>query len=318
MGGRLGGFSNRRQHPVAGKPGTGREGGPAGQPAAGIRTRPGLRRLLGPLLAAFWVKVWKELEANAVRGTSQILRAAPGAAWDLSGRCWDAVMGRLGGGSGWAVSHAGIWPNYDSSTASSTTRGWASSTRTGSTWRRFTSKSKPCGRASQPSEPRPGLPGDPRTGSRLGSSSHPATRVRPGRDRRTRLRQDDAPSTRAPDLRQQPPVSLPHAGSGPVLRRSEEDRQVAGGRERPHAPGGAWISSRAGPPDGGHRESARKAGWRKPCTRKCAALGRAGRMADPELRSKVATWLDEVVNSEEWRGNVSIVSARPAGYQTAT
>jgi hypothetical protein len=52
--------------------------------------------LVGASLAAFWVKVWKELEADAVRGAARMLTAAPGATRDLLGRCWDALAGMIG------------------------------------------------------------------------------------------------------------------------------------------------------------------------------------------------------------------------------
>ena len=51
---------------------------------------------VGASLAAFWAKVWKELEADSVSGTSRMLKAAPGAAYDLLGRCWDALAGTIG------------------------------------------------------------------------------------------------------------------------------------------------------------------------------------------------------------------------------
>jgi hypothetical protein len=51
---------------------------------------------VGASLAAFSVKVWKELETDAVRGVARMLRAAPGAARDFLGRCWDALAGTIG------------------------------------------------------------------------------------------------------------------------------------------------------------------------------------------------------------------------------
>lgn len=54
---------------------------------------------VGLVIAAvgtFVIKVWKELEADAVRGTANMIKAAPGIVRDLMGRCWDAVFGTIG------------------------------------------------------------------------------------------------------------------------------------------------------------------------------------------------------------------------------
>src|SRR5262245_16440029 len=44
-------------------------------------------------VTAFLAKVWKEVEADAVKGAAKMLRAMPGATQDLAGRCRDRVAG---------------------------------------------------------------------------------------------------------------------------------------------------------------------------------------------------------------------------------
>jgi hypothetical protein len=49
----------------------------------------GLLAAASMFLGGFAVKVWKELEEDAVKGTANLLRAAPGAAKDITLRAWD-------------------------------------------------------------------------------------------------------------------------------------------------------------------------------------------------------------------------------------
>jgi energy-coupling factor transporter ATP-binding protein EcfA2 len=51
--------------------------------------------VLGAFLSGFAIKVWKELEERAVRGTVKILSAAPRVAIGLLGRVWDHMAGFL-------------------------------------------------------------------------------------------------------------------------------------------------------------------------------------------------------------------------------
>jgi hypothetical protein len=44
-------------------------------------------------LIGFAHKVWKELEADAVKGSANVIKAFPGMAKELVGRCWDACWG---------------------------------------------------------------------------------------------------------------------------------------------------------------------------------------------------------------------------------
>lgn len=275
---------------------------------------------IGASLATFWVKVWKELEADAVRGTSQILRAAPGAAWDLSGRCWDAVIGTLG-----------RWVRLGSFTRRYLAElrfkhglfndkglGLINANRLDLEKVYVEVKASADARLNRPN---------------LNPVSREIRKRSPVWDHLRTLRPGfalvviGAPGCGKTTLLQH--VLLTFANNRQYRYRMRarvpffvEVRKIAKSLEVEKGPTLPEVLRSVLEQDRQTADIAKQLpkGWLEKTlrSRKCVLLWDGlDEVADPELRSKVATWLDGVVNSAEWRGNISIVSARPAGYQTA-
>ena len=275
---------------------------------------------IGTSLFAFGTKVWKELEADAVQGTARMLRAAPGAALDLLGRCWDALAGTIGRRFHWFSFTRQYLAElrYKHGPFNDKGLGLINANRldlekvyvdlkASADTRLNRPNLNPVSREVRERAPvwdhlrtlRPGFAlvviGAPGCGKTT-LLQHLLLTFANNRQWRHRMRARVPFFVEVRELaRQLQPkreLTLPKLLET-VLKK---DRQTAEFAKR--LPEG-WLE-------------------KKLRSGRCVLLWDGlDEVADVEERGKVASWLDGVIESPEWRGNISFVTARPAGYQGA-
>ena len=275
---------------------------------------------VGASLAAFSAKVWKELEADAVRGTSRMLKAAPAAAYELIGRCWDVLAGTIGRWfAGLSFTRRYLAElRYKHGLFNDKGLGLINANRLDLEKVYVDLKASADARLNRPN---------------LNPVSREVRKRAPVWDHLRTLRPGfalviiGAPGCGKTTLLQH--VLLIFANDRQWRRRTRaripffvEVREIARQLQAKNEPTLPKLLEVALKKDRQTAEIGKRLpkGWLEKTLRsgRCVLLWDGlDEVANLEERSKVAAWLDRVIESPDWRGNVSLITARPAGYHGA-